>query len=85
MNDCLLKLKKENQIIIERLKSINDNIDEMSRKCNNVGVENRKLEEDIVDAQNNIENHESWEICGQIKEIESKLSTAKNKYNDNLK
>jgi len=85
MNDCLLKLKKENQIIIERLKSINNNNEDMSRKCNNLALENKKLEEEIVYTQNKIDSHENWEICGQIKEIESQLITAKNKYHDNLK
>lgn len=85
MNDCLLKLKKENQVIIDRLTIINQNNDEMDTKCAHVTTENAKIQADIGSVQIDIDNQSSWDICRQIKEVEDKLSNVKHKYNDNLK
>lgn len=77
MNDCLLKLRKENQIVIDRLKSISKNNEDMNVKCKEREDEKTKIEAEIVNVQNELDNNESWEICGQIREIESKLSNVK--------
>jgi len=79
MQDCLLKLKSENQLIIDRLSHLKENNDKNDKKYKELLVENLEIQDNIENVKLDIKNMNNWEICQKISDSKNKLTSVTKK------